>query len=94
MKYLVSWTLPHGTFNAAVARFMETGGAPPAGVELLGRWHGMSGQGFAITESSDAKAMFLYIAQWSDLLPMTITPCLEDSDAGEALAMLGKPEAH
>ena len=90
MKYIVSWTLPHGTFNAAVARFLETGGAPPEGVQLLGRWHGMSGAGFAITESDDAKAMFQYQAQWADLLAMTVTPCLEDADAGQVMASLGK----
>jgi hypothetical protein len=90
MKYLISWTLPQGTFNAAVARFLETGGAPPKGVELLGRWHGMSGQGFAVTESNDAKAMFLYQAQWGDLIAMTVTPCLEDADAGAVLASLGR----
>jgi hypothetical protein len=90
MKYIVSWTLPQGTFSAAVARFLETGGAPPKGVEMLGRWHGMSGQGFAIAESGNAKAMYLWMAQWSDLLPMTVTPCLEDTDAGEVLASLGK----
>ena len=50
----------------------------------------MSGQGFAITESNDAKAMFAYQAQWSDLLAMTVTPCLEDADAGAVLASLGK----
>jgi hypothetical protein len=90
MKYIVSWTLPQGTFNAAIARFLETGGAPPKGVELVGRWHGMSGQGFAITESNDAKAMFEYQAQWADLLAMTVTPCLEDADAGAVMASLGK----
>lgn len=90
MRYIVHWTLPQGTFNAAVARFLETGGAPPKGVELIGRWHGMSGEGFAITESNDAKGMFLYQAQWADLLGMTVTPCLEDADAGEVLAGLGK----
>ena len=63
MKYITSWTLPQGTFNAVVARFLETGGAPPKGVQLLGRWHGMSGQGFAIAESNDAKAMYLWQAQ-------------------------------
>jgi hypothetical protein len=89
MKYIVSWTLPQGTFNAAVARFLETGGTPPKGVVLLGRWHGMSGQGFAITESNDAKAMFRYQAQWADVLAMTVTPCLEDEDAGAVLASLG-----
>ncbi len=90
MKYIVSWGLPQGTFSAAVARFLETGGAPPAGVQMLGRWHGMSGQGFAIAESSDAKALYLWMAQWSDVIPLTITPCLEDADAGAVLASMAK----
>lgn len=91
MKYIVSWTLPQGsTYNAAVARFLETGGTPPAGVKLVGRWHGMSGSGFAITESSDAKAMFRFQAQWADVLQLSVTPCVEDADAGEVLASIGK----
>ncbi|MBK6472336.1 MAG: DUF3303 domain-containing protein [Betaproteobacteria bacterium] len=90
MKYITSWTIPQGTFNAAVARFLETGGAAPDGVQILGRWHGMSGQGFAISESNDPKAMFLWQAQWADLLAMTVTPCLEDADAGAVMASLGK----
>jgi hypothetical protein len=90
MKYIVSWDSPQGTFSAAVARFLETSGAPPKGVKMLGRWHGMSGQGFAIAESGDVKAIYLWRAQWADLLPITITPCLEDADAGEVLASLGK----
>ncbi len=48
MKFISSWSVPQGTFNAAVARFLETGGAPPEGVKMLGRWHGMDGKGFAI----------------------------------------------
>jgi Protein of unknown function (DUF3303) len=89
MKYIVSWTLPQGTYNAAVKRFLETGAPPPKGVEMLGRWHGMSGQGFAIAESNNAKGLYLWMAQWSDLLAMSVTPCLEDVDAGEVLASLG-----
>ena len=90
MKYIVSWTLPSASYNAAVARFLETGGAPPKGVEMLGRWHGMNGQGFAITESSDAKAMFLFQAQWADVIAIAVTPCVEDADAGAVLATLGQ----
>jgi Protein of unknown function (DUF3303) len=88
MKFMVTWTVPQGTFNAAVARFLETGGAPPEGVKMLGRWHGLNGQGFAISESSDPKAIYRWVAQWSDLLPVTVTPCLEDADAGEVMASL------
>ena len=90
MKFITHWTVPQGTFNAAVARFLETGGAPPPGVQMLGRWHGMNGAGFAISESNDPKAMYLWQAQWADLLPLTVTPCLEDADAGAVMASLGK----
>ena len=82
--------MPQGTFNAAVARFLETGGAPPEGVKMLGRWHGMDGKGFAVSESTDPKAMYRWVAQWADLLPLTVTPCLEDADAGEVMASLPK----
>jgi len=88
MKYIVNWTLPQGTFNTATARFLETGGVAPNGVQMLGRWHGMSGQGFAIAESDDPKALFLWQAQWADVLALTVTPCLEDADAGAVLATL------
>jgi hypothetical protein len=50
----------------------------------------MSGQGVAITESDDPKAIFEWRAQWGDLLDMTITPCLEDADAGAVLAGMAK----
>ena len=47
-------------------------------------------QGFAAAESTDAKALFQWQAQWGDLLAMSVTPCLEDADAGAVLASLGK----
>ena len=90
MKYISIWNLPTGTFNATVARFLETGGAPPKGVQIVGRWHGMSGQGVMIAETDDPKAMFEFRAQWGDLIDMTITPCLEDADAGAVLAGMAK----
>jgi hypothetical protein len=67
-KFISTWSVPQGTFNAAVARFLETGGAPPEGVKMLGRWDGMDGKGFAISESTDPKAMYRWTAQWADLL--------------------------
>jgi hypothetical protein len=35
-----------------VQRFLKTGGVPPAGVTLIGHWHGMNGKGCAVVESS------------------------------------------
>src|ERR1700736_690993 len=90
MKYISSWTVPQSSFNAAVARFLETGGAPPEGVKMLGRWHGMNGEGFAISESTDAKEVFRCGAQWSGVRELTVTPCVEDTVAGEVMASLSK----
>jgi hypothetical protein len=88
MKYLVSWSLSQATYNATLARFLETGATPPQGVRLIGRWHGMSGQGFAVAESDDANALYLWQAQWRDLLPIEISPCLDDAEAAQVLASL------
>jgi hypothetical protein len=44
----------------------------------------------AILESNDAKAVFEMRVQWSDLLDLTVTPCLEDADAGAVLAAMAK----
>jgi hypothetical protein len=90
MKFITSWTIAPGFTNAAIARFLETGGAPPDGVKMIGRWHGANSQGFAVSESTDGKAVYQWAAQWSDLLTITVTPCLEDADAGAVLSSLPK----
>jgi hypothetical protein len=90
MKYISSWIVPEGSLNGAVAGFVETGVAPLEGVKMLGCWHGMNGLGFAISESTDAKAVYRWVAQWSDPLPLTVTPCVEDAVAGEVMASLSK----
>ena len=41
-------------------------------------------------KSNDPKAMYLWQAQWADLIPITVTPCVEDEDAGAVMASLGK----
>jgi hypothetical protein len=48
----------------------------------------MSGQGFAVAESDDANALYLWQAQWRDLLPIEISPCLDDAEAAQVLASL------
>jgi Domain of unknown function (DUF3303) len=88
VKFIVSWKLPQATYNEAIARFLKAGGLPPAGVKMIGRWHGMSGGGFAVAETNDPKALYTWQAQWADVIPLEVTPCLEDADAGEVLGSL------
>ena len=88
MKFIVHWTQSQSTYRSAIERFLKNGAAPPPGVTLLGRWFGMNGSGFAIAETDDAKALFGYIAEWSDVLTLEVTPLVEDAEAGEVLAAL------
>jgi hypothetical protein len=90
MKYISHWKIPPSSIDAAIKKFLETGGAPPQGVKMLGRWHGMNGQGFAISESNDAKAMYEWYAQWANVMEITVTPCVEDAEAGPILASMAQ----
>lgn len=90
MKYISHWKLPPSTINAAIKQFLATGGAPPDGVKMLGRWHGMNGEGFAIFESNDVKAMYGWYAQWAVVMELAITPCVEDGEAGPILAAMAQ----
>jgi hypothetical protein len=88
MKYIVSWKIPKGSVVDAEARFLKTGAPPPAGVKMIGRWHGMSGGGVLIAETDDAKALFSWVSYWNDLLEFQTTACVEDAEAGEVMASL------
>jgi hypothetical protein len=90
MKYITHWRIPPSSIDAAIKKFLETGGAPPKGVKMLGRWHGMNGQGFAISESDDAKPMYEWYAQWANVMEITVTPCVEDAEAGPILASMAQ----
>jgi hypothetical protein len=86
MKFIVRWSIPKASVPAAEARFLQTGAQPPAGVKMLGRWHGMSGGGVLIAETDDAKALYAWIGFWNDLLEFETTPCVEDAEAGEVMS--------
>ena len=88
MKFIVKWNIPKSSVLGTEERFLKTGGAPPAGVTMIGRWHGMSGGGVLIAETSDAKALYAWLGYWNDLLEFETTPCLDDAEAGEVLASL------
>ena len=87
MKFMMSfdWTPDAKARSEAIARFRKTGGLPPKGAKLLGRWTraDFSG-GFDLLESDDAQAMAQFALMWSDLMQLTMVPVLDD----EALAQV------
>jgi hypothetical protein len=93
MKFIVtfSWKPDAKTRDEGIARFRKTGGQPPAGVKLLGRWTraDFSG-GFDLLESDDPQALAEFALMWSDLMELTIVPVLEDQELADVLQRMGK----
>jgi hypothetical protein len=86
MKFILTFTLPPETRDAAMARFLETGGQPPPGVTLLGRWTQLDlCGGFVLLESEDPKALTAFAHEWSDVVELTMAPVLEDQELSDVL---------
>ena len=65
--------------DETIKKFMETGGMPPEGVELLSRYHNVDGTGgFAILESTSAAALADYALDWNGLIKIEITAIMDD----------------
>lgn len=88
MKFIVTWSVAPEQQKQAVARFLETGGQPPNGVKLLGRWHA-PGKGYVLAETDDCKALHEWTARWLDLLTFVTTPVLDDEEAAEVMKKIG-----
>jgi hypothetical protein len=86
MMFITRWTVPHTSRKAAVQRFLETGGAPPAGVKMVARYHSSDGEfGFAISESDDAQALARWAMAWNDLLVLDTRPLVNDQGLAAVL---------
>ena len=86
MLFIVRWEISQTVRKAAIERFLKTGGAPPEGVKMLGRWHTADGEyGFAVAESDSVQAIGKWSMAWNDLLPMDVRPALDDQGMGAVL---------
>ena len=79
MLFKLAWTHSPKARNETIKKFMETGGMPPEGVELLSRYHNLDGTGgFAILESTSAAALADYALDWNGLIKIEITAIMDD----------------
>ncbi len=87
MIYMTLYTFRPENRAAAVARFVATGGAPPAGVKLLSRWHDVGQcRGYSICESDDPVAMALWSYRWNDLMTIEVFPVINDEQLGKVIS--------
>ena len=96
VKFIMTYTWsPDATKRfEGIARYKETGGLPPPSVTLLGRWTRLDlGGGVEILESDDALSVAQFAMQWSDLMEISITPCLDDSQLSSLFEVILTPSA-
>ena len=87
MIHVIAWSFKPEQRDAVQARFKKTGGLPPKGVKMLGRWHGIgTNKGVCVAESNDALAVAKWAQEWSDLMSFDIYPAQTDEDAGKAFS--------
>jgi len=85
--YVATWNFKPEHRDVADARFRETGGLPPEGVKMLGRWHGIgTNKGVCVAESDDALAVARWAQKWSDLMSFDIYPALTDEDTAKVIS--------
>ncbi|MDC1035533.1 DUF3303 family protein [Alphaproteobacteria bacterium] len=79
MLFKLAWTHTPEARDETIKKFMETGGMPPEGVELISRYHNVDGTGgFAILESTSAAALADYALDWNGLIKIEITAIMDD----------------
>jgi hypothetical protein len=87
MLFIVRWTALPEVEHAARDRFLKTGGAPPEGVRMLGRWHGLGSiDGIAVCECSELEPLAMWVREWGDLLSFSVMPAMTDEQLGKVLA--------
>jgi hypothetical protein len=93
MKFMLTfeWAPDAQKQAEAIDRFRKTGGQPPAGAKLLGRWTraDFSG-GYDLIETDDPKTLVEFSLMWSHLMQIRVAPVLEDAELAEALSRAGK----
>jgi hypothetical protein len=87
MKFMTSRVALPGATRECVEKFLAGEAAPEPGVTHIARWFKVDGSGgVTITETDDATLLYKSATKWADLMELSISPVIEDAQAGPILA--------
>ena len=87
MLFSISWKGSPAVRNATAERFLKSGGMPPTGVKLIGRWHEVGTiSGIAIAETDDPLLMSKWALDWNDMFELEVRAVVTDEQVGPLLA--------
>jgi len=93
MRFMMTftWKPDARARSEGMERFRRTGGRPPEGVQLLGRWTRADlGGGFDLLEAEDPAKLAEFAYLWSDLMELSIAPVLDDQELGSTLQRVAR----
>ena len=68
MLFTFSWTHTPAARDVTIKQFMATGGMPPAGIDMLSRYHNVDG----------TAALASWALDWNGLIDIKIVPIMDD----------------
>ena len=87
MKFMLTVDWAKTELDEVGAKFL--GGEdvdPPAGVELISRWHDLSSrQAWLVVETADTKAVQSWMSAWSDFIDWETYMIMDDAECQEVL---------
>jgi uncharacterized protein DUF3303 len=87
MTFVIIWNYPPERRAEVQERLKATGGPPPEGVEMIGRWFSTSGgTGVCIAETDDAAALGMWAQEWSDLMHFETYPAMDDQTVAKVIS--------
>ncbi|MCZ6889547.1 MAG: DUF3303 family protein [Gammaproteobacteria bacterium] len=86
MLFHITYEMEPSSRNDAQGVFSETGGPPPDGVEMIGRWHCAAGlKGYLIADTNDAEAIAKWMQDWTHLIRFDIDPVIGDEEMARVI---------
>ena len=83
MLFTIGYTITPNARDASIKKFLQTGGMPPEGIQMLSRYHNVDGSGgIAVCETDDAALLASFALDWTGLMDIKITPVVEDDTMG------------
>lgn len=86
MLYMITWTFAAGNTRAVNDRFLKTGGTPPEGAKMVGRWIRLDNGGFALCETDDPLTVTKWLLDWNDLIDFEVHPVVTDEQYASAIS--------
>ena len=79
MLFIVGDTITPNARDASIKKFLQTGGMPPEGIQMLSRYHKIDGSGgIAVCETDDPGLIASFAIDWTGLMDIKISPVVDD----------------